>query len=143
LPSPTIGKNQLEVDFRLDNIEKSPPDSCTSWSLVDTLDYESRDAIFPGDSHHPVLEGAVAMLFNAKTGTHHPPRPIYSKLAFQDGFKEKLTGRFKTALSTSKVLLVPYSTWHVPQYHEWMQDEVSTAFSHHQPDISPVSRREV
>ncbi|KAF3387039.1 DNA polymerase delta small subunit [Penicillium rolfsii] len=27
------------------------------------------------------------------------------------------------ALSTSKVLLVPYSTWHVPRYHEWMQDE--------------------
>ncbi|KAJ5156729.1 hypothetical protein N7492_009532 [Penicillium capsulatum] len=29
----------------------------------------------------------------------------------------------ETALSTSKVLLVPYSTWHVPRYHEWMQDE--------------------
>ncbi|KAJ5225391.1 hypothetical protein N7468_006616 [Penicillium chermesinum] len=28
-------------------------------------------------------------------------------------------------LSCSKVLLVPYSTWHVPRYHEWMQDEVS------------------
>ncbi|KAJ5675630.1 hypothetical protein N7462_008527 [Penicillium macrosclerotiorum] len=27
------------------------------------------------------------------------------------------------ALSTSKVLLVPYSTWHVPRYHEWMKDE--------------------
>ncbi|KAJ5532307.1 hypothetical protein N7494_008859 [Penicillium frequentans] len=29
----------------------------------------------------------------------------------------------ETAISTSKVLLVPYSTWHVPRYHEWMQDE--------------------
>ncbi|KAJ5622234.1 hypothetical protein N7528_005466 [Penicillium herquei] len=29
----------------------------------------------------------------------------------------------ETALSTSKVLLVPYSSWHVPRYHEWMQDE--------------------
>ena len=28
------------------------------------------------------------------------------------------------ALSTSKVLLVPYSEHHVPTYHEWMQDEV-------------------
>ncbi|KAF7509657.1 hypothetical protein GJ744_007528 [Endocarpon pusillum] len=27
-----------------------------------------------------------------------------------------------TAISTSKVLLVPYSEHHVPQYHEWMQD---------------------
>lgn len=29
------------------------------------------------------------------------------------------------AISTSKVLLVPYSEHHVPQYHEWMQDRVS------------------
>ncbi|CAI7570001.1 unnamed protein product [Penicillium manginii] len=29
----------------------------------------------------------------------------------------------ETALLSSKVLLVPYSTWHVPRYHEWMQDE--------------------
>ncbi|PYI06560.1 N-acetyltransferase [Aspergillus sclerotiicarbonarius CBS 121057] len=29
----------------------------------------------------------------------------------------------KTAISTSMVLLVPYSKWHVPRYHEWMQDE--------------------
>ncbi|KAJ5579947.1 uncharacterized protein N7459_005932 [Penicillium hispanicum] len=29
----------------------------------------------------------------------------------------------KTAISTSKVLLVPYSAWHVPRYHEWMKDE--------------------
>ncbi|KAJ5934797.1 hypothetical protein N7466_004344 [Penicillium verhagenii] len=29
----------------------------------------------------------------------------------------------ETAISTSKVLLVPYSPWHVPRYHEWMQDE--------------------
>ncbi|KAL4754162.1 hypothetical protein BDW72DRAFT_190305 [Aspergillus terricola var. indicus] len=28
-----------------------------------------------------------------------------------------------TAISTSKVLLVPYSEWHVPRYHEWMKDE--------------------
>ncbi|KAL2815591.1 GNAT domain-containing protein [Aspergillus cavernicola] len=28
-----------------------------------------------------------------------------------------------TGISTSKVLLVPYSKWHVPQYHEWMKDE--------------------
>ncbi|KAL3487566.1 GNAT domain-containing protein [Aspergillus germanicus] len=28
-----------------------------------------------------------------------------------------------TAISTSKVLLVPYSKWHVPRYHEWMKDE--------------------
>ncbi|PLB54511.1 hypothetical protein P170DRAFT_432160 [Aspergillus steynii IBT 23096] len=28
----------------------------------------------------------------------------------------------KTAISTSKVLLVPYSKWHVPRYHEWMKD---------------------
>ncbi|OJJ44642.1 hypothetical protein ASPZODRAFT_705466 [Penicilliopsis zonata CBS 506.65] len=28
-----------------------------------------------------------------------------------------------TAISTSAVLLVPYSKWHVPQYHEWMKDE--------------------
>ncbi|KAJ6056263.1 hypothetical protein N7444_005361 [Penicillium canescens] len=26
------------------------------------------------------------------------------------------------ALSSSKALLVPYSSWHVPQYHEWMKD---------------------
>ncbi|OOF97889.1 hypothetical protein ASPCADRAFT_2958 [Aspergillus carbonarius ITEM 5010] len=29
----------------------------------------------------------------------------------------------KIAISTSTVLLVPYSKWHVPRYHEWMQDE--------------------
>ncbi|PWY86110.1 hypothetical protein BO70DRAFT_360922 [Aspergillus heteromorphus CBS 117.55] len=29
----------------------------------------------------------------------------------------------KTAISTSTVLLVPYSRWHVPRYHEWMKDE--------------------
>ncbi|KAL4787364.1 GNAT domain-containing protein [Aspergillus varians] len=29
----------------------------------------------------------------------------------------------KTAISTPKVLLVPYSKWHVPRYHEWMKDE--------------------
>ncbi|PYH92354.1 N-acetyltransferase [Aspergillus ellipticus CBS 707.79] len=29
----------------------------------------------------------------------------------------------KTAISTSTVLLVPYSKWHVPRYHEWMKDE--------------------
>ncbi|PYH78370.1 N-acetyltransferase [Aspergillus uvarum CBS 121591] len=29
----------------------------------------------------------------------------------------------KTAISTSKVLLVPYSKWHVPRYHDWMKDE--------------------
>ncbi|KAL4810960.1 N-acetyltransferase [Aspergillus unguis] len=28
-----------------------------------------------------------------------------------------------TAISTPKVLLVPYSAWHVPRYHEWMKDE--------------------
>ncbi|BCS24089.1 uncharacterized protein APUU_40533A [Aspergillus puulaauensis] len=28
-----------------------------------------------------------------------------------------------TAISTPKVLLVPYSKWHVPRYHEWMKDE--------------------
>ncbi|KAI9036977.1 uncharacterized protein KD926_001147 [Aspergillus affinis] len=28
----------------------------------------------------------------------------------------------ETAISTSKVLLVPYSKWHVPRYHEWMKD---------------------
>ncbi|KAI9369936.1 N-acetyltransferase [Aspergillus egyptiacus] len=27
-----------------------------------------------------------------------------------------------TAISTPKVLLVPYSKWHVPRYHEWMKD---------------------
>ncbi|KAJ5791564.1 uncharacterized protein N7518_008575 [Penicillium psychrosexuale] len=26
------------------------------------------------------------------------------------------------ALCSSKALLVPYSSWHVPQYHEWMKD---------------------
>ncbi|KAL4890948.1 GNAT domain-containing protein [Aspergillus ambiguus] len=29
----------------------------------------------------------------------------------------------ETAISTSTVLLVPYSKWHVPRYHEWMKDE--------------------
>ncbi|KAJ5895233.1 hypothetical protein N7495_006924 [Penicillium taxi] len=29
----------------------------------------------------------------------------------------------ETAISTTKVLLVPYSKWHVPRYHEWMQDK--------------------
>lgn len=29
----------------------------------------------------------------------------------------------ETAISTSAVLLVPYSKWHVPRYHEWMKDE--------------------
>ncbi|KAE8160258.1 GNAT domain-containing protein [Aspergillus tamarii] len=29
----------------------------------------------------------------------------------------------KTAISTSTVLLVPYSKWHVPRYHAWMKDE--------------------
>lgn len=74
------------------------------------------------------------MLFNTETGMYAcnpPPWLIHSKLAFQDKFKEKLRGRLKTALSTSKVLLVPYSTWHVPKYHEWMQDEVGTALSHY------------
>ncbi|KKK23820.1 hypothetical protein P175DRAFT_0532098 [Aspergillus ochraceoroseus IBT 24754] len=28
-----------------------------------------------------------------------------------------------TAISTSKVLLVPYAKWHVLRYHEWMKDE--------------------
>ncbi|KAL4950697.1 GNAT domain-containing protein [Aspergillus filifer] len=28
-----------------------------------------------------------------------------------------------TALSTPRSLLVPYSAWHVPRYHEWMKDE--------------------
>ncbi|KAL1965934.1 hypothetical protein VTN77DRAFT_5067 [Rasamsonia byssochlamydoides] len=28
-----------------------------------------------------------------------------------------------TAISTSAVLLVPYSKWHVLKYHEWMKDE--------------------
>ncbi|KAL4797587.1 GNAT domain-containing protein [Aspergillus venezuelensis] len=28
-----------------------------------------------------------------------------------------------TALSTPRTLLVPYSAWHVPRYHEWMKDE--------------------
>ncbi|KAG5290102.1 N-acetyltransferase [Histoplasma ohiense] len=30
----------------------------------------------------------------------------------------------KTALSSSRVLLVPYCKHHVPQYHEWMKDPV-------------------
>ncbi|KKK24978.1 N-acetyltransferase [Aspergillus ochraceoroseus] len=30
-----------------------------------------------------------------------------------------------TAISTSKVLLVPYAKWHVLRYHEWMKDEVT------------------
>ncbi|KAL5359203.1 GNAT domain-containing protein [Aspergillus floccosus] len=29
----------------------------------------------------------------------------------------------ETAILTSTVLLVPYSKWHVPRYHEWMKDE--------------------
>ncbi|KAE8349527.1 N-acetyltransferase [Aspergillus coremiiformis] len=29
----------------------------------------------------------------------------------------------QTAISTSTVLLVPYSKWHVPRYHDWMKDE--------------------
>ena len=28
------------------------------------------------------------------------------------------------AISTSKLLLVPYSEHHVQRYHEWMQDKV-------------------
>ncbi|GIK03574.1 hypothetical protein Aspvir_007646 [Aspergillus viridinutans] len=39
----------------------------------------------------------------------------------------------KTAISTSKVLLVPYSSWHVPRYHEWMKDEEIQAATASEP----------
>ncbi|RAK80649.1 uncharacterized protein BO72DRAFT_285227 [Aspergillus fijiensis CBS 313.89] len=39
----------------------------------------------------------------------------------------------KTAISTSKVLLVPYSKWHVPRYHEWMKDEEIQAATASEP----------
>ena len=32
------------------------------------------------------------------------------------------------ALCSSKALLVPYSSWHVPRYHEWMKDPVSKQY---------------
>ncbi|KAL2004088.1 hypothetical protein VTN02DRAFT_308 [Thermoascus thermophilus] len=38
-----------------------------------------------------------------------------------------------TAISTSAVLLVPYSTWHVPKYHEWMKDEEIRAATASEP----------
>ena len=31
---------------------------------------------------------------------------------------------FSPAVLTPRLLLVPYSSHHVPTYHEWMQDEV-------------------
>lgn len=34
------------------------------------------------------------------------------------------------AVSTSKVLLVPYEKHHVHKYHTWMQDPVSSSFTH-------------
>lgn len=64
------------------------------------------------------------MRLNAKTGTH--PSQTQHK-------KDRLT-RPVTAISTSKVLLVPYCAWHVPRYHEWMKDEVGTYF----PDLKPI-----
>ncbi|EAW25328.1 uncharacterized protein NFIA_108210 [Aspergillus fischeri NRRL 181] len=39
----------------------------------------------------------------------------------------------KTAISTAKVLLVPYSSWHVPRYHEWMKDEEIQAATASEP----------
>ncbi|KAF7175691.1 hypothetical protein CNMCM7691_009698 [Aspergillus felis] len=39
----------------------------------------------------------------------------------------------KTAISTSRVLLVPYSSWHVPRYHEWMKDEEIQAATASEP----------
>ena len=54
------------------------------------------------------------MHINAKTGTPltpcHPPHP----LSF-------LTHTSLPALSTPKILLVPYGAHHVPTYHTWMQ----------------------
>lgn len=41
-------------------------------------------------------------------------------LSFDSPFST--TTNIATALSTSKLLLVPYSQHHVPQYHAWMQD---------------------
>ncbi|CAG7990405.1 unnamed protein product [Penicillium olsonii] len=40
---------------------------------------------------------------------------------------QKLTAsnHVHTALCSSTALLVPYSSWHVPRYHEWMKDPVS------------------
>jgi hypothetical protein len=56
------------------------------------------------------------MRLNAKIGTHY---------ASPKETQKKLTST--KAISTSKVLLVPYSSWHVPRYHEWMKDEVGTS----------------
>ncbi|KMK54541.1 DNA polymerase delta subunit 2 [Aspergillus fumigatus Z5] len=39
----------------------------------------------------------------------------------------------KFAISTTKVLLVPYSSWHVPHYHEWMKDEEIQAATASEP----------
>lgn len=46
------------------------------------------------------------------------------------------------AVSTSKVLLVPYEKHHVHKYHTWMQDPVSSSFTHtakHIPYIHPLT----
>lgn len=80
------------------------------------------------------------MWLNAETGAHCPLSPLYFSLPSKTVSKKKLTNASalwpnETALSTSKVLLVPYSTWHVPRYHEWMQDEVGSVFNTSQTNI--------
>lgn len=39
-------------------------------------------------------------------------------------YESRINSLYLTAISTSSVLLVPYSKCHVPRYHEWMKDPV-------------------
>lgn len=73
------------------------------------------------------------MLLNANIGTLlYAHTHIYTFFPQQSSQIETIIKTEETnfnfrgiALCSSKALLVPYSSWHVPRYHEWMKDPVS------------------
>lgn len=70
-----------------------------------------------------LLNANIGTLLYAHTWIYTFPEDLQIETIIQT---EEANSDFRgIALCSSKALLVPYSSWHVPQYHEWMKDPVS------------------
>ncbi|KAK5122482.1 hypothetical protein LTR85_004066 [Meristemomyces frigidus] len=70
------------------------------------------------DGAIPSIRSLLSKLFSSK-----PSKPSQQQCpATLKGYESAMKFNAQQAISTNKVLLVPYSRHHVPTYHGWMQD---------------------
>lgn len=104
---------------------------CTEYDFLPTLHYtvpSLRPRAKTGQEIHDQLFVASILPIFLFISKQLPPRSHHASQC-QDRYVQRLSHRLfhsqiPPAISTSKVLLVPYSKWHVPRYHEWMKDPV-------------------